>query len=108
MSVLLSIVLSFSTAQIIKAIIKKDIRAVKEYGGMPSGHSALVFSTLTAIGWKEGIDSSVFGLTLAFALITVSDAVRVRSKIGMGHNPKEILAGAIIGFLVGTLTTHFP
>ena len=106
--VIWAVILGFSTAQILKAILKRDIRAVKDYGGMPSGHSALVFSTLTSVGWTEGFDSPVFGLALAFTLITISDAVRVRSKLGMGHKPLEIFVGAVIGVIVGTFTTHFP
>ncbi len=106
--VIWSAVLGVASAQILKALLRKDLKAVKDYGGMPSGHSSLVFSVLTSIGWIEGFDSPIFGLALAFTFVTISDAIRVRSRIGIGHKPLEIFAGAVIGITVGTLVSVFP
>lgn len=98
-------------------------------GGMPSSHSACVVSICTSIGFKEGINSSTFMLSLFFTFITMRDAVGVRRSSGLqskkineigreleknecieeykpikevnGHTPIQVIMGAIIGFLIG-------
>lgn len=95
-------------------------------GGMPSSHSAFVIAMSTSIGLMNGFDSSVFALSLGFALIVMYDAAGVRRSAGkiaaslnkimaevyktpaseklkelLGHTPIEVLAGAILGAAVG-------
>ncbi len=96
-------------------------------GGMPSSHSALAVSIATAIAFKEGPNTSVFILALFFALVVIRDALGVRRAAGHqartlnslgkelgtrfgiayrpvkevhGHNPPEVLIGALLGFFI--------
>ena len=103
-------------------------------GGMPSSHSALVTSLSTAIFMTEGYESALFALSVVFALVVMYDATGVRRAAGqqakilnkivedwkksshtdnekklkelLGHSPKEVFAGAILGILIGVLR-HF-
>ena len=90
------------------------------YGGMPSNHSAIVFSMVTLIAWQEGVNSAAFGAALTLAYIVMLDANSLRQKVGlqaaqinqlnqalkreqpvlrerMGHTKVEVLAGAVTG-----------
>ena len=90
-------------------------------GGMPSAHSALVSSLSTIILLREGV-TSLFFVTLTFALIVLRDAMGVRRSVGeegkfiekllryekmkvdkfhysLGHTPIQVLAGLLIGIL---------
>lgn len=92
-------------------------------GGMPSAHSAIVVSMAVFLGLQDGLNSSVFGLSVCLATIVMYDAMMVRYSSGMqgealnklimeqgskikklrvahGHNPVEVLAGALIGAVV--------
>ena len=100
-------------------------------GGMPSSHSALVCAMVTTIGYAEGFSSSVFALGACFAAVVMYDAAGVRRSTGknaavlnhlldglagngfvfdeerlkelVGHTPVQVVAGALLGILVGTL-----
>lgn len=63
-------------------------------GGWISGHSALAFSLLTAIVFiaKSGL---ILVLGLIMALLVCQS--RIETKI---HTPREVVAGALLGFLV--------
>ncbi len=100
-----SAILGFSSAQFIKAVLKRDMKAFKSYGGMPSGHTSMVISVLSTSGFKFGFDSPVFGIMFVLSAIVISDALRVRRKVGMGHSPSEVLAGGILGFFIGYLVS---
>lgn len=123
-------------AQVIKFIIdfidtrKIDITRIVGSGGMPSSHSAFVVSLTTVIGVTQGIDSPLFGVTIAFSLIVMYDAAGVRRAAGrqakvlnrmfhhnkgefrfeeelrelIGHTPVEVIAGAALGLV---LTLYF-
>lgn len=109
---------------------KFDIRRFIGAGGMPSSHSALVVSLATSIGKFEGYDSPIFALALTFSLIVMYDAAGVRRAAGkqaavlneilkqiqtgksvsedklkelIGHTPVEVIAGALLGFLISRL-----
>jgi len=92
-------------------------------GGMPSAHSAIVVSMAVFLGLQDGLNSSVFGLSVWLSIIVMYDAMMVRYSSGMqgealnkliveqgsklkklrvahGHTPVEVLAGAIIGAVV--------
>ncbi len=136
--VLLSGVCSLITAQFIKAMV--DILRIPSVslreilltffwktGGMPSSHSALALSVTTSIGFREGPDSNLFMLALAFTLVVVRDAMGVRRAAGQqaktinivgrelgdrfsipfrpvkeihGHTPAEVLVGGALGFVI--------
>lgn len=99
-------------------------------GGMPSSHSAFVMSMSTATGKIHGFDSTIFALSLGFALIVMYDAAGVRYAVGkqaiilnqmiedfhlrrkdkkltehrlmelVGHTRYEVLVGAILGVVM--------
>ena len=92
-------------------------------GGMPSAHSAIVVSMAVFLGLQDGLNSSVFGLSVWLSIIVMYDAMMVRYSSGMqgealnklimeqgsklkklrvahGHTPVEVLAGASIGAVV--------
>ncbi len=96
-----------------------------QYGGMPSGHTAFVVSLLTVIGLAEGINSAVFAIAAALAIVVIRDAVSFRqylSRYGqalnillrehpersraeipqgleerLGHTPAQAVVGGLIG-----------
>jgi uncharacterized protein len=96
------------------------------HGHMPSAHTAFVVSTLTSIGYFEGINSGVFALAFIFAFIIIDDALRLRMYLGdqgrylnmlinelpvdkrkfprlkerIGHRISEVIVGGIIGFFL--------
>jgi acid phosphatase family membrane protein YuiD len=96
-------------------------------GSMPSAHSASVVALLVVVGFKDGVDSAVFGLALLFAAVVMYDAIMVRRSSGeqgtalvelirelkrpsktpihiaKGHTPIEILGGVAVGFIVGVV-----
>lgn len=99
-------------------------------GGMPSSHSAFVMSMTTATGKLHGFQSTIFALSLGFALIVMYDAAGVRYAVGrqaiilnqmiedfhlrrkdkkltehrlmelVGHTRYEVLAGAVLGVVM--------
>lgn len=132
---ILAIILSWIVAQgakyLVVAIKNRNFRAFRQLylsGNMPSAHSATVVSVAMLIGMREGLDSAVFGLALAFAGVVMYDAVMVRRSVGeqglaiqelikvaknnervvipraaKGHTPLEVLVGALLGVLIGAV-----
>ena len=126
--------LSWAAAQFIKVLInlwlnkKLDWRRCFGMGGMPSSHTALVFSLVISIGTLEGVQSSMFAMALALAAVVIYDALGVRRETGrqsevlnqiitemlvegkpitekqlkelVGHTPLEVLGGLIVGVTV--------
>ena len=101
-------------------------------GGMPSGHSATVSSLATITGLLCGLRSYEFGISAILAIIVCHDAMGVRREAGrhakvlnelykafeelmnedlpdvalkefVGHTPVQVLAGILIGILVGSI-----
>ena len=102
-------------------------------GGMPSSHTALVTSLAVAVLRIKGFSSVEFAISLAFAGVVMYDAMGVRRQAGehakllntivksiftkdfsskessealkeyLGHTPMEVLGGAVLGILVGSL-----
>lgn len=137
--VLLSCIFSWLSAQLIKTLIKLfsgKVHSLGELfellfwrtGSMPSSHSALVSCLCTTIGFRSGINSDVFILSLGFFLVTIRDAVGVRRANGIqakmlneigkklaekglmdykpikevqGHTPIEVFIGCLLGFFIG-------
>ena len=81
-------VTSWFSAQLIKTILTwfqfRELRAERMFGagGMPSSHSALVCSMTLAMAKLVGFDSPIFGLTFAFAMVVMYDAMGVRRAAG--------------------------
>ncbi|HPT08730.1 MAG TPA: divergent PAP2 family protein [bacterium] len=125
-------------AQIIKVLlIRKNKMSLKDllkfsYAGMPSGHSAFTMSLVTIIALTQGLSSPLFALSLAFAIIVINDALRLRQymsqqgavinilikdlnddqfldekypllKERIGHTKLEVMAGMILGMTIGLI-----
>jgi len=100
-------------------------------GGFPSSHSALAVSLTVSIGMYEGFDTTLFALSAVLALVVMHDAQGIRRAAGkhaealnflfskledqgikfdqkfkelLGHRPVEVMAGAILGLLIGFLS----
>lgn len=90
-------------------------------GGMPSSHAALVVAESAIIGWLNGVDSAMFGVSFCLAVIVMHDAVNVRRRVGeqgvalnrllkkddrvpdyCGHRLVEVLVGSLVGFLTSS------
>ena len=109
---------------------KLNFKRIIGAGGMPSSHSAVVTSLATLIAKYEGVDSSVFALSLVFAFVVMYDAAGVRRAAGkqatllnkivntpglsmlqvqeklvevLGHTPIQVFVGAVIGIVVGII-----
>lgn len=104
-------------------------------GGLPSSHSALVASLSTTVGFRNGIFSDIFILSLCFFMVTIRDAVGVRRSNGIqarkineierqlakkgiveeykplrevnGHTPMEVTIGCLLGFFIGLAFSLF-
>lgn len=87
-------VVSWFLAQIIKTILnfikfdKFNAERLIGAGGMPSSHTAMVVSAVTAVGRTEGVGSTVFAVMFLLAAIVIYDAMGVRRAAGM--HAKEI------------------
>ncbi len=90
-------IISWLVCQLAKVIIhlifehKFSIERMFGDGGMPSGHSATVFSLAVATGWAYGFDSVVFAITAVLAVVVMHDAMGVRREAGKhAESIKEI------------------
>lgn len=122
--------LVWGAAQVLKFVIeliyrrRVNFRLLTTAGGMPSSHSAAVSALTTSIAIREGVSSSVFVLSLLFAVVTMYDAAGVRRAASiqahilnqmieelfkghpisenklrelLGHTPVEVFAGLVLG-----------
>ena len=143
--VLLACISSWFCAQFIKTVISilyGRIHSLYELvenliwktGGLPSSHSALVASLSTSVGFRNGISSDIFILSLCFFMVTIRDAVGVRRSNGIqaqkineigrllnkkdiidykpirevnGHTPMEVTIGCLLGFFIGLAFSLF-
>jgi acid phosphatase family membrane protein YuiD len=88
-------------------------------GGMPSSHSACVTALTTGVYFIEGF-STLFIMSLAFAILVIYDAQGVRYQVGQhakeinqnhktafndrtGHTKLEVFAGSVLGIVVSTI-----
>lgn len=111
-----------------------DLRVLVRSGGMPSSHSAMITSLASAIGFKQGLHSETFALSVVLAFIVMYDATGVRQAAGkqakvlnqiirelfsgqpvseeelkelIGHTPVEVFVGAAIGILYSIIWFEF-
>jgi hypothetical protein len=109
---------------------KFNFKRILGAGGMPSSHSAIVTSLTTLIGKYEGVDTSIFALSLIMSLVVMYDACGVRRAAGkqaallnkimetkemsiievkeklvevLGHTPIQVFVGALIGIIAGLI-----
>ena len=75
-------------AQLLKPIIyylrtrKWNLWLIKDSGGMPSSHTAMVTALALSVGLQERFSSTIFAVTLALAVIVIYDAANVRYYSG--------------------------
>lgn len=111
---------------------KLDLSYMVSSGGMPSAHSALVTAMATAVARVAGLESPLFAVSAVFASVVMYDAAGVRLAVSMqarilnhmiddffherglqvkrlreliGHSPREVLAGALVGIIIGLIFT---
>jgi hypothetical protein len=97
-------------------------------GGMPSSHCAGAAAFATSLGLEFGFDSPIFAIGLVFLIVTMFDAQSSRRATGkqaellnkmfediyfkkpikeerlielIGHTPVQVLAGAVLGSVLG-------
>lgn len=102
-------------------------------GGMPSSHSSLCSAMTTAVAIHHGLGSSLFAACTCFTVIVMYDAMGVRRHAGLqaqvlnavvtdlleghpvserklkevlGHTPRQVMCGGILGILVGLFFPH--
>lgn len=109
---------------------KFNFKRILGAGGMPSSHSAVVMCLAMMIGREAGFGSYTFALATIFACVVMYDAAGVRRAAGkqaallnkivntpglsipqvqeklvevLGHTPKQVFVGAVIGVIVGLI-----
>ncbi len=113
-----------------------DLRYLYASGGMPSVHSAVVCSLAVTAFLVSGASSPIFGFAAIFAAIVMYDSFGVRRSAGeqaeainmliesldrsrvklsephlhlreiLGHQPKEVTAGALLGILLAAFFNY--
>ena len=109
---------------------KFNFKRILGAGGMPSSHSAVVMSLTSMIGKEYGLNSPIFAACLIFSAVVMYDAAGVRRAAGkqatllnkivdtpgltglevqerlvevLGHTPIQVIIGATIGIIVGSI-----
>jgi uncharacterized protein len=127
--------LALILAQVIKVILesfkgKFAWSNFNHYGGWPSSHSAMVAALATIMGTTFGFTSGYFAIALAFAFLTIRDAVGLRYQLGfhgkilnklieelpakkedkypflqerLGHTYWQALAGILLGIIIALI-----
>ncbi len=108
-----------------------DLGFLISSGGFPSSHSATVSALALGVGKYYGWDSPIFAVAAIFGMVVMYDAAGVRRAAGkqaevinqlveglyhqmsnlsqerlkelIGHTPFEVVAGAIVGIVVGLI-----
>ena len=111
-----------------------DPTAFFDSGGMPSSHSSLCAAMTTAVAIHHGLSSSLFAACTCFTVIVMYDAMGVRRHAGLqaqvlnavvnsvledhptvsgrklkevlGHTPRQVLMGGLLGVCIGLLFPH--
>ncbi|MEM4263575.1 MAG: divergent PAP2 family protein [Candidatus Woesearchaeota archaeon] len=91
--IVISVACAWLINQLLKTVISRSKRNFFECGGMPSSHSAFVSALTTSVCLVEGLNSAIFLITLAFSILVVHDAVRIRKQ----HKIMDIVVGIVIG-----------
>lgn len=131
---LMCALLSWLAAQVIKTVIHLLVERKLEWnrlvgmGGMPSSHTAFVFSLCLMMGIQQGFQSPAFAIAFALAAVVIYDAMGVRRETGkqgallnrivrevliegkritedelkelVGHTPLEVLGGLVLAVIM--------
>ena len=139
--VLWSAIAGLVSAQVLKPIINLvhrkgwDWKLLLTTGGMPSSHTSAIISMTTAIAITEGLDSTLFAISVIISLVIMSDATNVRYETGkqaellnqwsellseihkngpfspqnlktmVGHSGLQVTAGLVLGAIAGSVST---
>ena len=125
-------------AQLVKSLLdwrrtrRVGARALREPGGMPSAHSALVSALAMAVCLTDGFDSPYGMIAVGFGLIVLCDAATLRREAGeharllnrivdrmnadpatrieaerlserLGHRRREVVAGVLTGIVIAVV-----
>lgn len=120
---------------ITETIITKRVNILRLFngsGGMPSSHTTFSVALTMMIGYELGFETPIFAVALIFTCITSYDALGVRYESGkqaeainiiwsqlmkgskeefsklkeqLGHQPLEVLVGALLGVIVSSIFT---
>jgi len=132
--ILLVPIIAMIAAQAIKVFIdaikgEPILKDLNRYGGMPSGHSALVGALAMEVGMAEGFSSSLFAVAFVLMFLIVRDAVGLRNRLGkhgkvlnmvikdlpknknkypeleqrLGHTPAQVIVGLLLGIAVAIM-----
>jgi len=110
---------------------KLDLSRMFGLGGMPSSHSSFLCAVTMAIGFREGFGGALFALSACVTMVVMIDAAGVRRAAGkqaaalnriiddmihqgkgideeklkelIGHTPVQVIAGALLGMIVGVV-----
>ena len=124
-------IVGWFVAQVLKTIInfillgKFQLERMWGDGGMPSAHSATVCAMVIAAARSEGVSSAIFAVASVVAIITMHDAMGVLNQMieewidiseknspflqnmhlkeMVGHTPLQVMAGMVVGIVVGCL-----
>lgn len=99
-------------------------------GGMPSSHTALVTGIAIGVGLQDGFSSTTFAVAAVLAAVVIYDATGVRRHAGdharvlnlmidelltghplaekelkevLGHTPREVIGGLLLGVVTAYL-----
>ncbi len=133
MWLLLTAFVAWFVSQLVKFSIKgfhgqPDFKLFYQSGGMPSAHAATVTALSLAALTTEGWSSPIFGIATVFAAVVIYDTLGVRRASGeqsiminaiskmvgntkpvrevLGHTPREVAVGMLIGVFVGLAFTY--
>ena len=100
-------------------------------GGMPSSHSAITVALMVSVGLYEGFGTPLFAVSTVLAMVVMHDAAGIRRAAGkqaeainflfsklesqgikldsklkelLGHRPIEVMAGAVLGFIIAIVS----
>jgi len=98
-------------------------------GGIPSTHCTIAAAPVALVAFKEGLGHPAFGIGLALIAVIAIDAMDLRRKSGThaeiltrqfpndpmaqslrhitGHSPLEVLAGLVLGSVIGYLLSFY-
>lgn len=110
--------------------LKFNWQSFSSYSGLPSSHAAMIISLTTSVGLTQGFNSALFFVCVILSFFIIRDALGLRQYVGqhgqilnslvkdlnnnkiiaaekyphliekIGHTPAQIIAGAILGFLI--------
>ena len=105
-------------------------------GGMPSSHSASTVALATSIALIQGANSTAFAIAATISFVVMHDATGIRNEAGkqarvinewskilskihedgqitpenlktmLGHTFPQVLAGAVLGMIIGGIGTY--